>query len=191
MAFLLTYVKNEQDFLFSQRNARGFEVQKKNICLIALVVYGFTADERQLDSDYLTNFENLYSTEELVNDYENIAIVIYYEKTWSLLLVDLHEKASYFFIFKDHMKQEYMKVISMLILEQLDLHDSVINYSDNFAFHSPSESKFSAALVFRMVMWLVDPPNNIQPFSSFSKEQIDIIRKQTSIIEWLILLLMS
>jgi hypothetical protein len=72
--------------------------------LIALVVYGFTADERQLDSDYLTNFENLYSTEELVNDYENIAIVIYYEKTWSLLLVDLHEKASYFFIFKDHMK---------------------------------------------------------------------------------------
>lgn len=57
------------------------------------------------------------------------------------------------------------------------MHNSVINYSDNFAFHSPTEAKFSAALVFRMLMWLIDPPSNPQPFSSFSQQQIDIIRR--------------
>lgn len=49
------------------------------------------AADKQMDSDYLTNFENFYTSEELVNDYENIAIVIFYEKSWSLLLVDLDD----------------------------------------------------------------------------------------------------
>lgn len=91
MAFLLGYIKNQQDTLFNARKERGFAIQKKNICLITLLVYGMNSQDKQLDSDYLTNFENFYSTEELVNEYENIAIVLFNEKCWSLLLVDLED----------------------------------------------------------------------------------------------------
>ncbi|KAL4505146.1 hypothetical protein ABPG72_016213 [Tetrahymena utriculariae] len=186
MAFLLNYVYNYQENLYEQKGQLNI---KKNLCIITLIVQGLTA-QKQLDADYLTNFENYYQYQEMVDNYENIAVVMYYEKTWSLLLVDLSQKESHFFIFKDHMKEEYAEVVSVLIAEQFDLKNSVINYVENFSFHSPTEAKYSGTLVFRLLMWLIDPPGNPQPFSEFTLQTLEIIKKQTSIIEWLLFKMM-
>lgn len=104
----------------------------------------------------------------MINNFENVALVIYYEKTWSLLLVDLNEGNSHFYIFKDHMKGEYAAILSSIIAEQFDLKNSVINYVENFSFHSPTEAKYSGTIVFRLLMWLIDPPGNPMPFSEFT-----------------------
>ncbi|EAR94897.2 hypothetical protein TTHERM_01028800 (macronuclear) [Tetrahymena thermophila SB210] len=186
MAFLLNYAHNYQENLYEQK---GQINTKKNLCIITLIIQGLTA-QKQIDADYLTNFENYYQYQELVNNYENVAVVIYYEKTWSLLLVDLNQNQSHFFIFKDHMKDEYAEVVSALIAEQFDLKNSVINYVENFSFHSPTEAKYSGTLVFRLLMWLIDPPGNPQPFSEFSQQTLEIIKKQTTIIEWLLFKMM-
>lgn len=145
-----------------------------------------------MDSDYLTNFENYYSTDSLRDDYETIAIVVYYEKTWSLLTVDLKENESFFYICKDHMKEEYMVIISAILAEQLDMRNSTVNYVETFSFHSPSEAKYTGTLVFQMLLSLTHPPYKHPSFlQDFTFNQVDVFRKDTSLIVWILLTIMK
>lgn len=58
------------------------------------------------------------------------------------------------------MKGEYAALLSSIIAEQFDMNESVLNYVDSFSFHSPSEAKYSSTIIFRLLLWLIDPPNN-------------------------------